>query len=86
MRDNTAALWAPLASLAKLSPRPASAIPSQFGASPIGDDTNCTEPVVAGGGTNYLTVWEHDRPGTSFQDIHGRLSVTHPVFLPGLER
>jgi hypothetical protein len=52
----------------------------------IGENTNCTNPVVAGGGTNYLTVWEHDRPGTAFQDIHGRLSVTHSVFLPGMER
>ena len=51
-----------------------------------GEGTSCSQPAVAGGGTNYLTVWEHDRPGTSFQDIHGRLVTTHPMFLPMLER
>jgi len=52
----------------------------------VGEDTSCSQPAVAGGGTNYLTVWEHDRPSTSYQDIHGRLSVTHPLFLPTMER
>ena len=41
-----------------------------------------TDPVVAGGNVNYLTVWEHDRAGTAFQDIHGRLITQHMVFLP----
>ncbi len=45
-----------------------------------------TEPVVAGGSTNYLVAWEHDRDGTSFQDIHGRLVVPHAVFLPLIVR
>ena len=40
-----------------------------------------TEPVVAGGGANYMTVWEHDRD-TSYQDIHGRLVAPYAVFLP----
>jgi len=51
-----------------------------------GDGTTWSEPAVAGGGTHYLTVWEHPRPATAFQDIHGRLSTMRPVFLPGLER
>jgi len=41
-----------------------------------------TTPVVAGGNVNYLTVWEHDRAGTAFQDIHGRLITPYAVFLP----
>ena len=51
-----------------------------------GEGTSCSQSAVAGGGANYLTVWKHDRPGTSFQDIHGRLVTTHPMFLPMLER
>ena len=41
-----------------------------------------TSPVVAGGRVNFLTVWEHDRAGTAFQDIHGRLITQNMVFLP----
>jgi hypothetical protein len=41
-----------------------------------------TTPVVAGGNVNFLTVWEHDRAGTSFQDIHGRLLAPYAVSLP----
>lgn len=41
-----------------------------------------THPAVAGGYVNYLTAWEHDRLGTSYQDIHGRLLIPHLVFLP----
>jgi hypothetical protein len=41
-----------------------------------------TYPVVAGGYVNYLTAWEHDRLGTSFQDIHGRLLIPHAVYMP----
>ena len=41
-----------------------------------------TIPAVAGGAVNYLTVWEHDRAGTAFQDIHGRLITPSAVFLP----
>jgi len=40
-----------------------------------------TQPVVAGGGANYMTVWEHDRDA-SYQDIHGRLVAPYAVFLP----
>jgi hypothetical protein len=45
-----------------------------------------TTPVVAGGGANYLTVWEHDRPSTAYQDIHGRLITPYAVFLPAIIR
>jgi len=41
-----------------------------------------TSPVVSGGSTNFLTVWEHDRAGTTFQDIHGRLITPYVVYLP----
>jgi len=41
-----------------------------------------TIPAVAGGAVNYLAVWEHDRAGTAFQDIHGRLITPSAVFLP----
>lgn len=45
-----------------------------------------TTPVIAGGGANYLTAWEHDRPSTAFQDIHGRLITPYAVFLPAIIR
>lgn len=45
-----------------------------------------TTPVVAGGNVNYLTVWEHDRAGTAFQDIHGRFVTPNAVFLPTIIR
>ncbi|MDF1513595.1 MAG: hypothetical protein P1S60_07285 [Anaerolineae bacterium] len=41
-----------------------------------------TQPVIAGGQTNFLTVWEHDRAGTTFQDIHGRLISPFTVYVP----
>ena len=41
-----------------------------------------TTPVVAGGRVNFLTVWEHDRAGSSFQDIWGRLITPNAVYLP----
>jgi hypothetical protein len=40
-----------------------------------------TEPVVAGGGANYMVAWEHDR-SASYQDIHGRLVAPYAVFIP----
>ena len=45
-----------------------------------------TNPAVAGGGANYLVVWEHDRAGTSYQDIHGRLFSLNALFLPTMKR
>ena len=41
-----------------------------------------TTPAIAGGRVNFLTAWEHDRAGSSFQDIHGRLVTPHTVYLP----
>ena len=57
-------------------------IAPEFGiiAGATGDER--THPAVAGGYVNYLTAWEHDRAGTSYQDIHGRLLIPHLVFLP----
>ncbi len=47
-----------------------------------GSATDRTNPISAGGHTNYLVVWEHDRDGTSYQDIHGRLITPNVVFIP----
>lgn len=44
--------------------------------------TNRTRPVVASGYPGYLVVWEHDRLGTAYQDIHGRLYWSHGTYLP----
>jgi hypothetical protein len=41
-----------------------------------------TSPVATGGGSNFLTVWEHDRAGTVLQDIHGRLISPYALYLP----
>ncbi len=41
-----------------------------------------TRPAIAGGYTNYLVAWEHQRDGTFYQDIHGRLVTPHKLFLP----
>ena len=55
--------------------------------SPTGGVTaQFTLPAVAGGKVNFLTVWEHDRAGTTYQDIHGRLITPYSVFLPLLVR
>jgi hypothetical protein len=47
-----------------------------------GSVTNRTMPAIAGGLTSYMVVWEHQRDGTSYQDIHGRLITPYMVFLP----
>jgi hypothetical protein len=44
--------------------------------------TNRTMPVVASGYPGYLVAWEHDRLGTVYQDIHGRLFWSHGTYLP----
>lgn len=41
-----------------------------------------TQPILAGGHTNYLVAWEHDRDGTAYQDVHARLVTPRAVFLP----
>lgn len=47
-----------------------------------GPATDRTNPISAGGHTNYLVAWEHQRDGTSYQDIHGRLVTPYAVFIP----
>jgi hypothetical protein len=37
---------------------------------------------VAGGSPRYLVAWQHDRDGTAYQDIHGRLVAAYAVHLP----
>jgi hypothetical protein len=53
-----------------------------FGLVQSGNLADRTYPAAAGGKTNYLVVWEHQRDGTSYQDIHGRLVTVNKVFLP----
>lgn len=48
----------------------------------VGAPADRTDPAVGGGHTNYLIAWEHERYGTSYQDIHGRLVTPHAIFLP----
>lgn len=52
----------------------------------VGAPADRTKPAVAGSYTSYLVAWEHERYGTSYQDIHGRLIWPHVVFLPLLLR
>jgi len=47
-----------------------------------GQAANRTNPISAGGHTNFLVTWEHHRDGTSFQDIHGRLVTPYALSLP----
>jgi hypothetical protein len=47
-----------------------------------GQTAGRTASVLAGGHTNFLAAWEHERDGTSYQDIHGRLVTPYSVFLP----
>jgi hypothetical protein len=51
-----------------------------------GSAADRTNPVVAGGRGNYLVAWEHQRDGTSYQDIYGRLITPFKIFLPQIER
>jgi hypothetical protein len=53
-----------------------------FAIVPAGSTANRTMPAIAGGLTSYLVVWEHQRDGTSYQDIHGRLITPNMLFLP----
>jgi hypothetical protein len=55
---------------------------ASFGIVSPGSVTDRTNPVVAGGYANYLVAWEHQRDGTSYQDIHGRLITPYMEFLP----
>jgi hypothetical protein len=61
---------------------PDKTMPSGFQIVPPGSAPGHTDPAVAGGYTNYLVAWEHQRSGTSYRDIHGRLITPHAVFVP----
>jgi len=51
----------------------------------IGETTGvATTPAAVGGQQGYLVAWEHDRQGTSYQDIHGRM-VWGSLFSDGFE-
>jgi hypothetical protein len=51
-----------------------------------GNNANRTHPSVAGGQAQFLAVWEHQRDGTNYQDIHGRLVWPNVLFLPLIEQ
>jgi hypothetical protein len=51
------------------------------------DSGDRTHPAVAGGRSNYLVVWEHERGGTSTcKDIRGRYVTPHVLFFPAVSR
>jgi hypothetical protein len=51
----------------------------------VGDTTNCSHPVVAGGVNDWMVAWEHDRHvSPSYQDIHGRVLFSE-IFTDGFE-
>jgi hypothetical protein len=58
----------------------------QFGLVASGNSADRTYPAVAGGKANYLIAWQHQRDGTSYQDIRGRLVTRAKVFLPLMRR
>lgn len=52
---------------------------------PIAGETGvCFAPTVAAGEAGFLVAWEHERQGTSYQDIHGMM-VWGPMFYDGFE-
>ena len=59
---------------------------SQFAIVHPFSDMDRTNPIAAGGHSNYLVAWEHQRGGTSYQDIHGRLVTPYAVFIPLVQR
>ena len=66
--------------------RPDASMTPQFPLRHPGGAAGRTRPAIAGGGVNFLVAWEHDRDGTSFQDIHGRLIAPNVVYQPMLLR
>ena len=50
--------------------------------SPYHGDPDRTKPAAAGGFTQFLTVWEYMRKGSTDQDIHGKMVMPGAVFLP----
>jgi hypothetical protein len=55
---------------------------NSFGVVAAGNNADRTYPAVSGGRVNYLVAWEHQRDGTSYQDIHARLVTPVTIFLP----
>jgi len=52
---------------------------------PIAGETGvCFAPTAAAGEAGFLVAWEHERQGTSYQDIHGKM-VWGPMFYDGFE-
>ncbi len=49
-----------------------------------GETGVCSQPATAAGESGFLVAWEHERQGTSYQDIHGRF-VTAAFFTDGFE-
>ncbi|MCB0073678.1 MAG: hypothetical protein KDE20_19555, partial [Caldilineaceae bacterium] len=41
-----------------------------------------SRPAAAGGHSQFLVAWEHDRANTAYQDIHARMVTPHVIFLP----
>jgi hypothetical protein len=66
--------------------RPNAHMSPQFPIRHPGGAASRTRPAIAGGGANFLVAWEHERDGTSYQDIHGRLVTPNTVFQPLLMR
>ncbi len=66
--------------------RPNAQMSPQFPIRHPGSSSDRTMTAIAGGATNYLVAWEHERDGTNFQDIHGRLITPNTVFQPVLMR
>ena len=68
-------VWARLAS-------PDESFQTEFGLVQPGASADRTYPAVAGGISNYLVAWEHERDGTSYQDIRGRVVTPSKIFVP----
>jgi hypothetical protein len=46
------------------------------------DSYDCWQPAVATGPPSYMVAWEHERSGTSYQDIYARLVSPAAVYMP----
>jgi hypothetical protein len=65
---------------------PDESMEDSFGLVASGNNADRAYPAAAGGKANYLVAWEHQRDGTSYQDIHGLLVTPYKVFLPFIRR
>jgi hypothetical protein len=57
-------------------------VEDSFGLVQPGAADDRVTPAAAGGRVNYLAVWAHDRDGTAYQDIRGRLIYINQTYLP----